>query len=145
MIILSDLKYLRCISITVFCVLIVMQSFAQALQHSAAPNIQKMSCDTVQSPIDDSPCKDNHESGQCDLSSTCCVDFEVLPQKVTFQTPFSAEVFPPSEPPLLLPQIYLPIFVPPQNNSLTRPRPMHEQVEYQYISGIWKHHAYWRL
>ncbi len=114
----AGMKYMRCLSITIFCLLIVVQSLAQALPHNAAPAIQEAACDTVQNSSSGCPCTDDHESGQCDVSCTCCAAFAALPGRVTFHTPFSTEVFFPVESPLLLPQVCLPIYVPPQNRLL---------------------------
>lgn len=118
----TGLKYMRCLSITMFCLLIVLQSLAQAVPHIAAPAIQKVACDTVQNPSSDCPCMDDHESEQCDVSCSCCATIAVLPGRVTFHTPLGAEIYFPGEPPLLLPQVYLPIFVPPQNRSWSQSR-----------------------
>lgn len=117
MITLPGLNYLKCLAIIVFCILIVMQSFAQEVPHSAAPDIQKMTRDSVQSPNDDCPCKDTHDNGQCDSSCTCCATFAALPERITFYTQLRSEFIYPVEPSRSMPQVYLPIFVPPQNSS----------------------------
>lgn len=110
---------MRRISIVGICILFAIQSLAWAVPHKPALDVQKVTGDTVQSPSDSCPCKDHQESRQCDASCTCCSSIAALTGNIDFHSPLFAETFLPSDPPFLLPQVYLPIFVPPQNRSLT--------------------------
>ena len=110
---------MRRISTVVICIFFAIQSLAWAVPHKPALDVQKVTCDTVQSPSDSCPCKDHHESRQCDTSCTCCSSSAALTCSIDVHSPLFEETFLPSDPPFLLPQVYLPIFVPPQNSSLT--------------------------
>lgn len=112
-------KYIRTISIACFCIFIAVQSFAQALPHSIAPDVQKIKCETVQIPCDDCPCNDEHGDRECDTACSCCSSFASLPESVIFLFSPIAAFFSPAEPLLLMPQVYFSIFVPPQNCSWT--------------------------
>ncbi len=64
----------------------------------------------------DCPCSDGeHGAGGCDASCSCCSCFAPLPQGVTIDFIPVVTSMIPFERFQTLPQVYLPIFVPPQN------------------------------
>jgi hypothetical protein len=100
-----------------FCILIAMQSFAQAFPHGAASDDRQITCETVQSSEADCPCSDNHENSMCDSVCSCCSIVASLPERVNFHSSPLAAIISPAEPLFVVPQVYFPIFVPPQNCS----------------------------
>ena len=113
-------KYIRGISVACFCLLIAVQSSAQALPHSGAPDVQQITCETgVQGPCSDCPCEDEQGERECDSACSCCSSFAALSESVIFNSSSIVAIFSPAEPLLLMPQVYFPIFVPPENCSWT--------------------------
>jgi hypothetical protein len=112
-------KFIRAISITCFCILIAVQSFAHVLPHGFANDIQQSKVETMQNPCNDCPCDDQHGERECDIACSCCSGIASLPENVIFRFSSIVTIVSPSEPLLQIPQVYLPIFVPPQNCSWT--------------------------
>jgi len=112
-------RFIRAILITCFCILIAVQSFVYVLPHGLAPDIQQSKVVTMQSSCNDCPCEDQHGGRECDIACSCCSSFASLPESVIFSFSSIVTIVSPSEPLLQVPQVYLPIFVPPQNCSWT--------------------------
>lgn len=113
----SIAKFIRCISIVCFCILLAVQSFAHVLPHGFATDIQQSKVETMQNPCNDCPCEDQQGGRECDVVCSCCSSFASLPESVFFRYSSIVTIMSPSEPLSLMPQVYLTIFVPPQNSS----------------------------
>jgi len=69
-------------------------------------------------PIPHRPCSDRHATDCCNSSCSCCSSFVVpLPAVITRRAIAPAASFSMREPFKRFPEVYLPIFVPPQNRS----------------------------
>lgn len=105
--------YIRGISIVCFCILLAVQSVAQALPHGFASDSQQAQCNI----INDCPCNDGNGERGCDSACSCCSCFASLSKKYNLHIVPTAAILSVTEPLLLMPQVYLTIFVPPQNRS----------------------------
>jgi hypothetical protein len=112
----------RTIALFMLCLflLLPMHGVAQVLTESV-PFMQgellHLSANTAdQLPCSDCPCSGANHS-ECDSTCSCCSAMAPLPQLFSWNYAPTVEQLTATEPYWTLPQVYLPIFVPPQNLS----------------------------
>jgi hypothetical protein len=81
------------------------------------PSVQTVSAMTTSSPCNDCPCSDEKDSSCCDSAFCCCACHAPLSQgfQLAYAPVVAIQGF--REPAWSLPQVFLSIFVPPQNLS----------------------------
>jgi hypothetical protein len=92
--------------------------FANATAIEAGfPSVQAIYSMTAAAPCDDCPCSDERGSSCCDSTFCCCACHAPLSQsfRLAYAPVIAVQSF--REPLWSLPQVYRPIFVPPQNIS----------------------------
>ena len=116
-----DCRRLIALCLIIAYLILPMDGFAQ-FQPFAPPSVGQedtiaVNIEATQGHCPDCPCNDEgHGAGGCDASCFCCSCFAPLPHGFTLDfTPLITSITP-FEPFRALPQICLPIFVPPQNH-----------------------------
>lgn len=105
--------------IVCFCLLLSVQAFARVIPHGSVADVKQLASEAVHPPCNDCPCDDPHGGRECGPACSCCSESASLPGFDISVLTTIVEISPVTEPLFLIPQVYLPIFVPPQNRSLT--------------------------
>lgn len=108
-------QIIACVLIVIYLslpVTLCAQSVVSDVEGASAPAI---SSTANTSPLDTCPCSDGHDADCCDTTGCSCACHAPLGQKVLLAYAPVVVVLNFREPFWLLPQVYLAIFVPPQN------------------------------
>jgi len=101
-----------------FCLLLSVQAFARVIPHGSVADVKQVASGTVQPPCNDCPCDDDHGGRECGPACSCCSESASLPGFVISVVTTIVEIASVPEPLFIIPQVYFPVFVPPQNRSL---------------------------